>query len=491
MALVTALASHVGIPPVLAWACMAEHRSADEGAWRPSASVARLSRTFHFVNAFSANGLNAFASTWERAGMDTCSVTDDLARMVIFIINTRGDRRHRSRHFARYLVAGSIAADYLVTGTDVPWFLSEIKRQLRRELKGVASRLRQALQTQDSRAAHTCVDAHLRRARLSPPDPAQVLARLRSMCAAVGLSHDLSACEFLRQDLVSIFSQPMGIYVTFEGSLKRLRQEGLPHKIACCLGVARGGPMTGRVVHGEPQPDSAQVVDAVMAMVARMRLHCSASALLGELLSGSPGRKFNGDLRGLMALLEGAFTACFRPMRRPFTDTADLLGVCTTIAPPGAHVTLVGALNIEGLGLVCAEDWNHWTEIERAGRALRAADGATQPEAVMRLEGLLRVDDPVGAAMAVEALQAVGGVFSPTMAALQERATALMSVDCGEGAEGVWFRVSRAMSALRGFSGQWLEGLRRGRQHRQVMDDLVHERISHTRAAHLLKRLCP
>jgi poly-gamma-glutamate synthase PgsB/CapB len=113
IAMVLALAEHLGVDRELALVEIADHVVLDLGVLKTYPTVEYLGRRLTFSNGMSANERAGFLSCWFRLEFDEVDIDHDPRTATVLVVNNRADRVARSRVFAQIL-ACDVAVDHVV-----------------------------------------------------------------------------------------------------------------------------------------------------------------------------------------------------------------------------------------------------------------------------------------------------------------------------------------------------------------------------------------
>ncbi|MDX2055636.1 MAG: capsule biosynthesis protein CapB [Polyangiaceae bacterium] len=113
IALVLALAAHLGVEPDWAMVKMADYVVPDLGVLKTYPEIVVRNRKMKFSNGMSANERAGFLSNWQRLGFDVLDAENQPEIVSVAVVNNRADRVPRSRVFAELLVKDA-ACDVIV-----------------------------------------------------------------------------------------------------------------------------------------------------------------------------------------------------------------------------------------------------------------------------------------------------------------------------------------------------------------------------------------
>jgi poly-gamma-glutamate synthase PgsB/CapB len=135
IALVAALARHLGVPPTVAIAEMADHVVADLGALKTYPTVWWRGRSLSFTNGMGANDRTGTLENWRRSGFEDQATRSNPRVRLVTVVNNRADRPARTEVFANVLVNDIAAHHHVLIGTNVAGLLRSIRAALEQHLR--------------------------------------------------------------------------------------------------------------------------------------------------------------------------------------------------------------------------------------------------------------------------------------------------------------------------------------------------------------------
>ncbi len=462
VALVLALAEHLGVDRELALVEIADHVVLDLGVLKTYGPASHRGRALTFCNGMSANERAGFLSSWTRLGFDATDVEREPGKARVVLVNNRADRVARSRVFAQILV-DDIGADHIVL--------------INGNLGGMLQFIQEAL------------DAWLRAATLGGEGGAlRALARLDEHLRRVGVR----AAEAALRDGVRLMLGALGLAP--EAASRILAQPDVAR--ACEAHDAALGPaLASALALHPPAPGEDDLRPDVAAHAARLATRLAAArearrAVRDALSHGAAGEADR--------LFRAAYRALFLD-RIQVLWSADATGdqvidFVARCAAPGLDVRVMGAQNIKGTGL---DFVYRWLQIDRAraaiarmertpsargevlGWILSHADwGLLDAREVRAALVRARADpSPEWTAHAARLDQAIARVG----ALADEKAGRLVAT----GKAALWVR---ALDRVERFVDH-LDSVQRTRAVRRIMVDLFARRVGHGRAALLLREI--
>ncbi|MCA9540264.1 MAG: capsule biosynthesis protein CapB, partial [Myxococcales bacterium] len=485
IALVSTLAKELRVDPMLAIHTMAANVVPDLGVLQTYPAVRLRGRVLEFVNGMSANERAGFLNNWHRVGLEDVSLVETPGRAVLTVVNNRADRVPRSEIFARILVEDVAADAHVLIGTNLGGLQGYIRTALdaalaERRILSPADRAPGGDPQQPRRRLAT----EMTRLRIPAPTFESLSARLRIYLG--GLERSVS-----EGDLATV-AGPASRWLS--GRIDALPFETLVSRIAAdtpwrlaldhLLHVA-----TPRAEESPPEvlgpAEEATFRDAADRLLARLALHARLqrqveAAMAGELPVDRCNAEFHNTFRAL-------FLARLVVVDDAGATGDQIIDACARALPPGVRATVMGIQNIKGTGL---DFIYRWVALDKVVGLLRQLDAPAQHTRVEALRALAGTTDLglVASGTARARLVAHGkrnldaeerGALDHARRQIEERHR--------HAADGLGRQAERsALSRLADFvedAVDFIDVLRRTRRARQVMDDLVHERISHDRAA--------
>jgi poly-gamma-glutamate synthase PgsB/CapB len=446
IALVAQLAQALGIPASIAIAEMADNVVPDLGVLKTYPRVMHEGRTLEFTNGMSANERTGALSNWTRMAFDRHDPDASPATWIVTVVNNRADRVARSEVFARFIVEDIAAHRHVLIGTNVSGLVGFIEEALARHLLAI-----------------------------SPTDKLAGDAEERRRAARARVERALAALHVPRTDAASVEAELAALRLP---ALVRDRLEAL---------LVPASP-------AESYADARRAIDAAMPadfpsearpfLVAQIARRRTARALLAAVDAHVPSAP-----EALERAFRDAYRAMFEEQIVPLHD-ATLTGdqVIDRVAravPPGAHAAIMGIQNIKGTGL---DFVYRWVSLDVVDRALRRVEEGS-PEEVARGLRELRAHDDYGLVDARDAIRRLRGARDRAQGDLAAYDAILHRLDAIEARRAAGLTATRVdtwSDKARRFVGKtfdYLDSIRRQRMARQVVDDLVAARISHSAAA--------
>lgn len=487
VALVARVAEELGVDPSLAIVTMAEHVVPDLGVLQRFGPARVRGRVVEFLNGCSANERTGFLSNWRRTGCDRMDLAAAPDRYVITAVNNREDRVARSQVFARVLVEDVAVDRHVLLGTNTRGLVGYVRTALAEFLHG------QVLVTAEDMSAGT--GAETARARLG-----KLLARLRIVPRrASALAEQLEvfargAARALRPAELVEAEARVTPWLAADAAASVTFAEVQAAALADLGGWARAAVEAGDEAAVEPPEVDApatteEVVRAWVRQVARTAIAARLHARLTACLTTGPSA-IEGFHRGLRAAYEALFMELIEVIEDPLTTGDQVVIRCAMAAPPGVRVVIMGTQNIKGTGLDFVYRWLALAAAQRDLQALASRDAAVRAAAWSRLAS---PDDPglIDAGLVAGRL----AVLSPRAGEEEMHARALAQAQARHAARraGLGGRARGGIGvALLGWVEGWIDfvdAVVRQRRARQVMRDLAAQRISHARAALVMREL--
>jgi len=494
IALVTRVATELGIDPDLAQLTMAQGVVPDLGVLKAYPTVRVRGRRLTFVSGNSANERTGFINNWRRMQLDQLDVEHEPARLVVTLVNNRADRIARSEVFARIVVRDAAADRHVLIGTNLKGlrgFLDRAVDDYLRELSLIEPAELVAGEVPAVIAAR--VQQALGNLRLPAPTAEALLRRLAVWAAAVDHALDDAArprlTALLAARLAPEANPPVDLAVARRAvAADRELQQALRAALVPCAAPADDD--TPETI--EPAT-AAEVLDHLAAELARLQVRAALEARLRALFA----RPDEAARRAFLAEFAAAYRALFLAQVHVVEDagaTGDqILDRCARLCPPGTDVTLVGTQNIKGTGLDVVY---RALAIDRVARALRDQQSPREDRRLAALLDLESFEDHglVDAGLA----RALLARPSPHRLSADETAT---RARIAAKVDAIWRQRKAALVDQRGAGlvdrvaawGEgvldWVDSIHRTHTSRRILSDLVHHRISHARAALEQRRL--
>ncbi len=461
VAMVLALAEHLGVDRERALVEIADHVLLDLGVLKTYPTAQHRARTITFSNGMSANERAGFLSCWTRLGLDRHDLDREPGVATMLLVNNRADRVARSRVFAQILV-DDVSVDHVVLiNGNLGGMLQFIREALGEKLRSLT------LAGEGGQAeAIARFDEAMRWLKVPiAPDAVRAGAE-RMLVAAAGQR---------------VAAEVLGDAAVVEAIANA------PEAIGKAIAAA-----AARATPGDPPPadlfaDAARHAERLARRVAVAR---GARAEVATALAR--GAQAEAD-----AALRRAYEALFLDRIAVLWD-ADASGdqvidFLAREAPPGVDVRVMGAQNIKGTGLDFVYRWLSIDRVRAALGRLRT-DPSARGEVLSWLStyddfGVLDCREALGALTALRDEGALAGALRDVLASVIAR---LASID-REKAEALTRRGDATIGARAlGFLEQFLDHLdsvRRTRLAKRILDDLCARRVGHGRAALLFREL--
>lgn len=448
LALLLALAAELGIPADFALKEMADRVVPDIGVLKSFPAAMVDGRRLEFVNGMSANERYATLANWERMGFDRHDPQLEPGVWISTLVNNRADRVPRSQVFARILVEDLQADRHFLIGSN----LQGLCGYLHRAWAEYAQRLTLWPEGAAGSAPEEILAACARTLRIACSEQALV-RRLAAQLQGLGLSVDAAVVAALLTD------GPALAKVLEDGGVGRHTAA-----IAAYLESGRRQLQEYRELLG--------------------RLPKSPSAATAEAC--------NNEFR---ALLGRWFEAKFVLIEDQHASGDAIVARICAETPPGLHNRIMGMQNIKGPGLGFVYAWQAWERCHLACQQLRSRDVAVAEAGLRKLAafgdfGLLS-EDLVRETVALvrNSPMAQREIFQAELTlVLTNLETALNQLRGRMGSRGSNGLLVALLGGLEAFLDAG-DAVKRRKIANRINRDLVHERISHARAAQELQDL--
>lgn len=484
IALVARMAEELGIDREFAIMTMAQHVVPDLGVLKTYPQVRVEGRRVEFINGCSANERAGFMANWLRTGCSDLAHSDDPEEVVITVVNNRDDRISRSEVFARILVNDTVVDRHVLIGTNLRGLHGYIRDALEVFLEGLELVRPKDLDSAEGRSRIAeRVDALTRRLRIIEPVWEAHRRALEIYARGAGL--ELESEDRLRS--------------AFEDALASDGPLDLPSVRTKLTGVLR--PVVERAFVPSSDPEASgpaevlapctasafaeHVVRQVARSVIRVRLGRRASLV---------GRQGGPSPETLSSEVREAYRALFADMlvtvEDPQTKGDAIVQIAARSVPPGTRLRIMGTQNIKGTGLDFVYRWlalgTIHDELQLVGSGdLNARMGAWQRIEAFADHGMMdlgvlddfcaryEAPDPEEATIVSRIHREVQSERRAKLAKLEDDGSSSSKRNSG---------LDKVLGWVEGWL-DFLDGARRFHEARQLMDDLVHQRISHARAA--------
>lgn len=486
IALVTRVAAELGIDADLAHLTMAQSVVPDLGVLKAYPKARVRGRLLTFVCGNSANERTGFINNWRRMKLDQLDVETDPSRLVVTVVNNRADRIARSEVFARILVRDVAFDRHVLIGTNLKGLRGFLEAALDDYLRELSLIEPDELAPGEVPAVvATRVRRELGNLRIPPPTADALLARLAVYAAPAGLVVEPGALPaLLARRLAPDPAAPVGIDEV-------RRAAAGDRELVAALRAALVAPPAPPPDDEHPEtlapPTADDVVEHALFELARMQLRARLEARLARLFTAptEAGRvAFRADFA---AAYRALFLAQVHTVEDSGATGDQIIDFCARAVPPGADVTLMGTQNIKGTGL---DFVYRWLALDLVVKTLRDQASPREDRRLAALAELESFEDhglvDTGYARAILARPPPQRPGPDEVAARQRIAAKV---------EAIWARrkaalVEQKKAGLLDRVAAWGEGLldwvdsiHRTHASNQIIDDLVHHRISHGRAA--------
>jgi poly-gamma-glutamate synthase PgsB/CapB len=463
IALVLALAEHLGVDRTWALVKMADHVVPDLGVLKTYPTVRHRGRRLTFSNGMSANERAGFLSNWTRLGFDRIAPDDQPEVCLVAVVNNRADRVPRSRVFAELLTRDAPCDVIVLIGTNLDGLRAFLQQEIERWISALKLTTKDTLEVW----LETVDDAlaHLRRT----PTRETLETRLRRILEGYGVS------ESVAKDIV----------------------DSSEVQAAIDSGADVSGALGARL-----PPEDAQNPRDELAWAGREEGLAHADALVSRYSKAVCLRR---DIE--QAVRNGRHADALRLFRQDVRSlwldriqiiwdshaTGDqIIDRIAREVPPGHDARLLGCQNIKGTGLDFAYRWISLDQVCRTLSRLEN-DPQTRSESLRWLmaHGDYGLTD---VRLALEALRAIAASDTHEWGALRSELGATLGklerLEADKTAKLAGSRraglLVRLMARLEPFVDH-LDSTRRSRWARRVMEDLLEQRISQAQAAVLLR----
>ncbi|MEM7158554.1 MAG: hypothetical protein AAF799_37285 [Myxococcota bacterium] len=497
IALVAQMAEQLDVDHDLAIVTMAQHVVADLGVLKSYPPVRVCGRVLKFINGCSANERAGFLGNWERTGCAALAESEDPEQLVITVVNNRDDRISRSEVFGRILVNDCVVDRHVLIGTNLRGLLSYLRGSMAIFLQNI--QLVRAADLEDPEGRERALGrlaALMQRLRISPLSANALLARLRTYAAGCGL--ELRDPEPARKVLEQALASDGGLELA---KLRKDFEQDAKLRAALDAGLS------------EPTEASTQTPPEVLIPCERKELEVHFARQLARAVIHARLRRqlealFDNKSTSELGAYEDRVRETYRVMfddmlvvvEDPKTKGDAIVQACARCVPPGTHVRIMGTQNIKGTGLDFVYRWLAVDAVVAELKILQGPEDDGRLGALERLQAFadhgvmdlgllhryLRENEPRGAAERAP-FDRLKSKVEPAYKKKRAPFEAATGPDAPGGKKKkTW--VESAASWIEGWL-DFLDGARRFHGSAAIMKDLVHGRVSHPRAAVLMREI--
>lgn len=465
IAMVLALAEHLGVDREWALVKMGDHVVPDLGVLKTYPTVEFAGRKLTFSNGMSANERAGFLSNWTRLGFDELDgdVTPD--EVSVAVVNNRADRVPRSHVFAQVMARDAVCDHIVLIGTN----LAAMQRFIVNEMDGWLETVSFG-DGADTALAMERARAALKRLRITT-DPKTLRRRLALVLTGAGAA-EADATAAVDAALPEDPSAP-------------LRVTELVEALAAPYAAQTDDAAPGTVVSGAE----------VKTHVERLLRHFAETQAMLVELEAALGRKAPERalelLRAHLRKLWAERIVVIWDAKSTGDQTIDRIA---RTVPPGHRARVLGCQNIKGTGLDFAYRWVSIGDVDTALRRLEE-----EPRSREQAIAFLRSHGDYGLCDARMALKRVGVLalstepeWQPHKAELGLLMQHLTRVEAARASRlrgaPKRSRVAQLLDRIEPVVDH-LDSVRRSGRAARIMEDLFEKRVSQGRAAVLLRDL--
>lgn len=482
VALVARLAEELGLDRESAIIAMADHVVPDVGSLKVYPVATFRGRRLTYVNGHSANDRTGLLASWRRSGMADHDPSRDPGRWIAGVVNNRADRVPRSRVFASILARDISAHVYALIGTNLSGFLGYLRRAAGSWLEGFEL-------SADPSVSRDRYRRLMARLHLPRWDGDQVLADVAAWLNGCGVSGPLA-----RQQMeASGFTEASGRFVEgfrfgdgavrLDSAFAAADQDEILERATRQLCLEAAGEQRG-----------GELIPFVRRQLALVAAAGEGARWIEDTEARSPTPRIRE--RRIRQLFTELLLERVRVLEDADATGDQVLDFVVSQIPPGVRVRAMGMQNIKGTGLDFVYRWIAYDHVSSLLQRLSRADRA---EALVVLRELRSHPDygVLDARAAYETVSRLrGGDLQQWPDVAQEaELTEIQLRDLAAERVAALGRRRRRLS-LRGAllagiesSLDYLHSVHRRRRARRILDDLVDQRISHPRAAALMREL--
>lgn len=488
IALVARLAEELEIDRYLAIVNMADNVVPDLGVLKTYPASRVHGRVLQFINGCSANERTGYLTSWNRTGCGTVSVEDEPEQLVMTVVNNRDDRIARSEVFARILTEDVNVDRHVLIGTNIRGLLGYIQNALAAYLpaqKLVAERDFE----EDPELPFQRLARAMQRLRIPLPSWEAIERRVELYAHGAALElGDLSPVKDACQALI-------------DGDAAVSAFETLSKQVAEQVGEVLGAalePMDEPPDYPEPEildgcPKD-EMIRHTLRQITRIVVHARLRARLKSVVEARDASGIEPFHEAFRETWSQMFLESLEIIYDPTVKGDHIVKRVAQAVPPGTRVRIMGTQNIKGTGLDFVYRWLALETVHQQVRLLAKNDAQERIAALRRIQGfgdhgimdlgMLEVRLGAHEGKTPEELDARESALQK-VTALRKKKVAALGAAAGPAKAG----------GLAKFLG-WLEGwvdfadaVFRFYGARRIMDDLSNQRISHQRAAVLMREI--
>ncbi len=465
IAMVLALAEHLGVDREWALVKMGDHVVPDLGVLKTYPTVDFAGRPLTFSNGMSANERAGFLSNWIRLGFDEMDGDKTPEEVSVAVVNNRADRVPRSHVFAQVMARDAICDHIVLIGTN----LEAMQRFIVTEMDGWLETVSFG-DGVDAGLALERAHAALKRLRIST-DPKTLRRRLALVLSGAGAS-DIDADAAVGAALPEDLGAPLDV-------------AELAGKLAAPYAAQTDDAAPGTVVSG------AEVKTHAERLLRHFTETQGVLAEMRRLLSDKAPDRALELLRAHCRKLWAERIVVIWDAKSTGDQTIDRIA---RSVPPGHKARVLGCQNIKGTGLDFAYRWVSIGDVDVALRRLEEEPrGREQAIAFLRSHGDYGLCDT---RMAQKRVGVLAASTSPDWAPHQaELGLLLQHLGRVEAARAARLRGAPKRTTMARILDRvepvvdHLDSVRRSGRAVRIMEDLFEKRVSQGRAAVLLRDL--
>ena len=480
VALVARLADELGIDREYAICSMADHVVPDMGSLKVYPEASYRGRRITYINGHSANDRTGFLTSWERVGLARYSPTAHPGQWIMGVVNNRADRMARTRVFAGILAKDVAAHGYCLIGTNLGGFVGTLRQALHEQL--ASFRL-----GHDRELALARYGRLMTRLQMPRWDGDQLTTEIEAWLRGCGLE----SAEVQRRLAASDFRTAVDAWFAgreFEPGDERVRR--VLDRAHRSPGLVQAVQQLCDGATGEPQLDGELAVFVRRQVALYGLVAAAARAIEGAVANPT---RLERRIRKLYVqlVLERVFT-----LDDPGASGDQVLHFLASHIPPGVRARAMGMQNIKGTGLDFVYRWESYAQVTTMLRGLEQAQPAA---AVERLRQLRNHPDYglLDARLARDVVAQLRGQRGASWAEIDGEATITEQL-LAERAQARERALARGRSHIRLADRSLrllehlfdtLHSIYRRRAANRILDDLLHRRISHSRAAARMREI--
>ncbi len=497
IALVLALARHLGIDEDFALKEMAAHVVPDFGALLRFPSIQWGGRALDFSNVMAANGPSECMDSLVRLGFDRLRTHETPNEWLVMLLNNRADRPARTQAFAALAAARLPGNMFILTGDDPEGFRTQIEEQI-----DVHEAQWSLPKHADASELRFRVERDLEKVGLvcrQPGDLERMATYILKACGVMGAVVEITLRNVAWKKFSMAAHNVRGIRSEREDAvLEKAWAEVLPELHGILENLWKNLSKEKQGAQNWVEASECQ------AFLCKYWVQLRVSASLRKEVLGATHSEAGGGVGpgGLPEELNRIYIDFMKHQQRARMVIYDeqeeseeqMLQRLFREVPPGHTAHLIGLQNIQGVGRRMVRMWRKAKEVHDKISVLAGSDALANRDALNWLKERPRYEycESLMATVELEKIMALHkeSVLQVTIREIIERIEQDRLEDEQRGDESGRLRgANQIVKSVFGFVAEPVAAIQRRRRYRQIMDDLKHARVSRRRAAREIAQL--